>query len=231
MRIGKHRLSPCFLCASLLAFFVFGVAAGAQTTAGDEWTWTGGSKLGNQTITYGTLGTPSSTADPGSREGSLTWTDAQGNFWLFGGYALGDASNNDADGGYSDLWRFDPSAKEWSWVAGPNVPQQPGIYGTLGTAAAANRPGARGGAAGWTDSSGDIWLFGGEGVDSAGNGGYLNDLWKFNPSASEWTWMGGGSVLPSCPSTNTCGPPGIYGTQDTPSASNIPGGRSDALSW
>jgi hypothetical protein len=44
----------------------------------------GGSKLGNQTITYGTLGTPSSTADPGSREGSLTWTDAQGNFWLFG---------------------------------------------------------------------------------------------------------------------------------------------------
>ncbi len=218
-----------FVC--FLAFFPLARSSSGQTTAGDEWTWIGGSKSGDQTITYGTLGTPSSTANPGSREGSLTWTDVQGNLWLFGGYALGDASNNYSDGGYSDLWRFDASTEEWTWVAGPNAPQQPGIYGTLGTEAAANRPGARSGAVGWTDTSGNLWLFGGEGVDAAGNSGYLNDLWKFNASTSQWSWMGGGSVLPSCPSTNSCGPQGVYGTQGTPSASNLPGGRSGALSW
>ena len=43
---------------------------------------------------------------------------------------------------------------------------QPGVYGTLGIAAAGNIPGARDSAATWTDSNGNFWLFGGEGADS-----------------------------------------------------------------
>jgi hypothetical protein len=42
---------------------------------------------------------------------------------------------------------------------------QPGIYGTLGTAATGNIPGARFGAASWTDNKGNLWLFGGQGFD------------------------------------------------------------------
>jgi len=32
--------------------------------------------------------------------------------------------------------------------------------------------------AGWVDSNGNFWLFGGAGSDVEGNFGNLNDLWK-----------------------------------------------------
>ena len=58
---------------------------------------------------------------------------------------------------------------EWTWMGGsssvPSGSGQPGIYGTLGTAAAGNIPGGRDSAATWTDSKGNFWLFGGEGID------------------------------------------------------------------
>ena len=43
-----------------------------------------------------------------------------------------------------------------------------GIYGTLGVASSSNFPGGRVGAISWADSSGNLWLFGGNGYDSAG---------------------------------------------------------------
>jgi len=79
----------------------------------------------------------------------------------------------------SDLWRY--NAGEWTWVGGPNVGDQAGVYGTQGTAASGNIPGARYSAASWTDPSGNFWLFGGNGNDSSGALGYLNDLWKYAP--------------------------------------------------
>jgi hypothetical protein len=34
----------------------------------------------------------------------------------------------------------------------------------------------------WTDSSGNFWLFGGDGYDSAAvSDGLLNDLWRYQP--------------------------------------------------
>ncbi len=54
--------------------------------------------------------------------------------------------------------------------------------------------------------------------------GYLNDLWEFNPSTNEWTWMGGSSTVGS-----NGGQSGVYGTLGTPAAGNIPGGREQAI--
>jgi hypothetical protein len=51
----------------------------------------------------------------------------------------------------------------------------------MGTAAPTNVPGARFGAVNWTDASGNLWLFGGNGPDAAGTFGYLNGLWRFQP--------------------------------------------------
>ncbi len=71
---------------------------------------------------------------------------------------------------------------EWTWVNGANVAGQKGTYGTQGTAAASNIPGARAGAVSWADAAGNFWLFGGENTDPvAGTPGNLNDLWKYEP--------------------------------------------------
>jgi hypothetical protein len=43
--------------------------------------------------------------------------------------------------------------------------------------------GSRTGPIVWTDGSGDFWFFGGYGFDSAGAGGFLYDLWKYEPAA------------------------------------------------
>ncbi len=69
-----------------------------------------------------------------------------------------------------------------------------GTYGALGVAAPSNSPGSREGSATWTDSSGHLWLFGGVGLDANDSDGELNDLWEFDPSTNEWTWIGGSST-------------------------------------
>jgi hypothetical protein len=74
----------------------------------------------------------------------------------------------------------------------------------------------------WTDTSGDLWLFGGSAYDASDSPGFINDLWVFNPATNEWTWMGG---------SNSGGQSGIYGTLGTPVAGNTPGGRNWPSTW
>ena len=157
-----------------------------------QWTWIGGSNVGNQKGTYGTQGTAAPGNIPGARTEAIHWTDAAGNLWLFGGIGTDSTGTN---GDLNDLWRY--SAGEWTWMSGSNLSNQKGTYGTQGTPAAGNVPGARYDASTWTDSAGNLWLFGGDGIDSTGAGafglGHLNDLWKY--SAGQWTWMGGPNVI------------------------------------
>ena len=67
---------------------------------------------------------------------------------------------------------------EWTWVGGSSSVGsnggQPGVYGTLGAPASGNVPGGRFGPVSWTDGSGNLWLFGGQGYDADGNYGNLN---------------------------------------------------------
>ncbi len=195
----------------------------------NEWTWVGGSNLVNQAGVYGTLGTPATSDFPGARRNAAFWTGSDGRFWLFGGWGM------DADGFYSalsDLWRFDPVTKQWTWMSGSDTINQPSVYGTLDKAAPGNQPGGRYEAATWTDSSGGLWLFGGYGYDANGVLANLNDLWRFDPSTNEWTWMGGKSMAGSfCPNGLDCGYAGVYGTLGVPAAGNIPGSRTAAFTW
>ena len=68
-----------------------------------------------------------------------------------------------------------------------------------------------------------LWLFGGNAVDSAGNIGYSNDLWRYDPRVGEWTWMGGNSTVSV--------QPGVYGTLGVPASSNYPGARVAPAAW
>jgi hypothetical protein len=66
-------------------------------------------------------------------------------------------------------------------------------------------------------------MFGGQGYDSAGNIGLLNDLWKYNIAARTWTLVSGGSVIAN--------QNGVYGTQGTGASGNVPGGRQTSVLW
>ena len=185
-----------------------------------EWTWVGGADTSGASGVYGTEGTASVTNVPGARDSTAFWEDASGNFWLFGG---GGADSTGTQGDLNDLWEFSPVTQEWTWEGGSNTVGASGVYGTEGQPAATNIPGARAAAASTTDASGDLWIFGGDGYDSSGTQGFLNDLWMFNPATREWTWESGSSDA-----TNVAG---VYGTQGQPAAANVPGSRTGASMW
>jgi len=122
-------------------------------------TWESGSDIGGQSTMI--------VSSQEARSSSISWADASGNIWLFGGESL------DINGYLNDLWRYDPVMGEWTWMAGSDVINQAGTYGTLGTGSTSNIPGARSGSISWTDVSGNLWLFGGDGYDINGSNGVL----------------------------------------------------------
>ena len=186
----------------------------------NQWTWVSGSDIFNQAGVYGEKGTPDAANMPGVRDCSVSWTDADGNFWLFGGHGF-DSENNLGD--LNDLWKYNPIENQWTWVSGSDTRYQAGVYGEKGTADDSNMPGARSGNVSWTDADGNLWLFGGEGrgIDSEGYG-YLSDLWKYNPIENQWTWVSGPETVDQI---------GVYGTKGKAAYSNIPGARGFSVSW
>ncbi|MCE9576961.1 MAG: hypothetical protein K8W52_27695 [Deltaproteobacteria bacterium] len=177
---------------------------------------------------YGTLGTPASTNYPGGRDAAMSWRDAAGNVWIFGGIGI---DSTGTFGFLNDLWKYTPTTGTWTWVSGSNTVGQEnggasGVYGTLGTPGAANVPGGRFSSAAWIDGTGTFWLLGGQGYDSAGGLGVLNDLWKFDPTAGTWTWMSGSNTIGA-----SGGQPGVYGALGVPSDGNVPGSRFGVPTW
>lgn len=181
--------------------------------------WVNGGDTVNQLGVYGLKGTPAISNIPGSRCNSVSWVDQSGNLWLFGGQGTATTS---ATGYLNDLWKYDLSSNMWTWIAGTSTIQSQGVYGTIGVPSSTNYPGARQNANGWVDNSGNLWLFGGQGFASGPAFTYLNDLWKFNISTNQWTWMLG---------ANSGTPASVYGTQGISAGSNTPGGRFGASSW
>jgi len=229
---------------------------------GGKWNFISGSSLANQIGVYGTAGTASAGNSPGGRQEAAAWVDAGGNFWLFGGE--GEDQNNPPtqNGILNDLWLYNISTKEWTFVMGNATANQTGVYeaqtvvGPVSTSGAASTcgltvgltvggniicspvsttgalPGSRWGASAWTDAGGNLWLFGGWGLDSTGtNGnGALNDLWVYTPNSTAgqpgtWTWIKG---------SNTGSANGVYGDELFPYKTYYiytPGGRSNATHW
>ena len=194
-----------------------------------EWTWVSGSNtIGAQGV-YGTKGVAAATNVPGARSNEISWTDADGNLWLFGGAGT-DASGNFI--AFNDLWKFSPASGQWTWVGGSNTPGAAGVYGTRGVAAATNMPGAREiNNVVWTDAAGNIWLFGGDGSDSTGAYTRMNDLWKYSPTSGEWTWVSGSPTGNAVSGPNTGPAIGVYGTQGVAAATNVPGARLMPVTW
>jgi N-acetylneuraminic acid mutarotase len=191
------------------------VVCGLSSGASDVWTWIGGANYVNAPGVYGTQGTASNSNAPGARRQAVAWTDTAGNFWLFGGNSSGNI------GTLNDLWEYSPSAQQWVWQNGADVVGVAAVYGSQGTPAASNNPGAREGAASWTDATGNLWLFGGDTLASQSSEQF-NDLWSYSPSSGLWTWVSGANQPNSA---------GMYGTQGTAAPGNVPPARTGAISW
>ncbi len=183
---------------------------------GANWTWVGGSSTANEAGVYGDKGVADSANIPGGRFFSICWTDANENLWLFGGSGYDSSST----GLLNDLWKFD--GMMWTWVSGSASRDETGVYGSKGVANPANVPGSRWQSIGWVDGNGDLWLFGGDGFDSIGESGYLNDLWKFEVAGGVWVWMGG---------AETADQTGVYGVKGVSEPDSFPGARRSGVCW
>ncbi|UWZ84800.1 kelch repeat-containing protein [Occallatibacter riparius] len=224
---GRRPGASLALCLLLFVLSAH-IVAFAQTDSPGEWTWVSTPDKGNAPPIYGTLGVPAPANLPPARTAPAFWTDSNGDLWMFGG----------RNGGvfYNELWKFSMSSRQWAWMGGSQDPLKPGVYGTLGTSDPANAPGARFGAAFWTDAHGKLWMFGGYGLDSTGAYGYLNDLWLLDPASAQWTWKGGLSAFGNNCFTDAgggldCSAPPIFGTPGTPAATNTPPGLNFSFAW
>ncbi|WOK08453.1 kelch repeat-containing protein [Imperialibacter roseus] len=180
-----------------------------------QWTWMSGNDIVNQSGVYGTKGTGSVNNFPGGHWHSTGWNDQNGNLWLFGGYGY---DKNGAISDLNDLWRYEIGNGKWTWVAGSDIINQPGVYGELEIGTSANTPGSRYNAVSWTDVANDLWLFGGRGNDTnTASDGYLNDFWKFDIGENVWIWMAGSNARNKEPN---------YGSLGVSSVDNIPDSRT-----
>ena len=194
---------------------------GAQGALGDLWEYTGGgwALKGGSTVksapgSWGTVGQAAAGVVPSARYGAAAWVDASGRFWLFGGYGVDSAGTF---GELADLWMFDPTTSLWTWMGGASTAQAVGSYGSVGLPASTNAPGARAFSTTWRDTSGNLWMFGGFGLDAYGVAAPLNDLWEYSVSTSTWIWVSGSSAANAA---------GVYSGTGV-----APGARYGAAGW
>ncbi|MBV8514489.1 MAG: hypothetical protein JO260_04235, partial [Acidobacteria bacterium] len=118
--------------------------------------------------------------------------------WGYKGVVTANVTNITVDCGHND----------WTWIDGgktAGVAGQP-VYGVFATTAPAtipnpltNTPGTRYGAAGWTDSNGNMFLFGGDGFELTGSpapdtlNAPMNDMWvcAAQQDGCQWQLIGG----------------------------------------
>jgi N-acetylneuraminic acid mutarotase len=188
-------------------------ASGKSLYQNDLWRF---DPAANQWDEIGAEGLAGSPNLPRGRAGSAHWVDGSHLLWLFGGECL---DGHGTIGYLNDLWMYDAPARQWTRMGGSHSVGKQGWYGKAGSADPDNVPGARSGAASWTDSRDRFWLFGGYGYDAKGVQGNLSDLWMFDASLKEWTWMGGSNTALSAADS-------VTGTMDS-----VPGHRAVSANW
>ena len=177
----------------------------------NQWAWMKGSGIA---ISHGTKGISSPLNTPGTRKLCvITWCDTTGCLWLYGGY-------HPSFGLLSDLWKYDPQTNEWTWVSGDVSVNGPGNYGQIGVPSVNNFPAGRSESnATWVDSSDNtLWLYGGQIATNEAT----YDVWRYNVSTNEWTWMHGDTIGNTLP---------VFGTKKIASPANTPGSRDTYSKW
>jgi N-acetylneuraminic acid mutarotase len=141
--------------------------------ATNNWTYMGGEN--NWTNFADSMGATCNISDlnwPKVRmETRSVWTDANGDFWLYGGmrdsfYVVF----------YNDLWKYCVATNRWIPVDGNSSGATP-VYGSLGVPDPLNTPGGRAGAVAFRNGN-DLYLFGGI-HQTTYYFDFYSDLWKY----------------------------------------------------
>ncbi|MBL7698186.1 MAG: hypothetical protein JNK79_08515, partial [Chitinophagaceae bacterium] len=194
------------------------------------WTYFGDNDLVAEAIShfpnFGTKGVADPANLPPTRLAGGLWVDSSGHLYWFGGlefYFVGAGSDDlrFETATRNDLWRYDTSTRIWTWINGNKEREAFGRYGTKGSPDPLNTPGARLSFATFDMLDGKMMLFGGSGY-SEDNSGSLNDLWSYDPSNNEWTWLSG---------SKSSNEGAVYGTKGTPDSLNHPGAASELNSF
>lgn len=191
---------------------------------GGIWTWVKGSSRLQDLGSTGTMGVTDSISYPPGKYEAGSWTDLDGNFWIFGGL---DTLQNETN----DLWKYDPTANTWTWVSGSIAFSAHGVYGIQGVPGPNNIPGARGwGMRTWTDQQGHLWLHGGYGYSDWGYGG-LDDVWMYDIPTNQWTWMAGTTFVGGSTRCDTVQVASIYNTPGARDECNSTWLGTDSTLW
>ena len=211
--------------------YIFGGVGDKQKILDDLW------KLNLLTLEW-TLLQPSATEMkyprksnlPQGRNGPATWISHE-SLYMFGGNTAPSFSYSlhQSEGLVSDLWQYFPCNNTWALVNDRfKNSQREGHHN--GNAHASeyvitNVPGSRMGAGSWADASGDLWLFGGAGVDThpvstSIHSKVLSDVWRFRVKTKTWAFIGGSSEG---------GKAGIYKTLGEETYEGLPGDRTEMM--
>ncbi len=182
----------------------------------NEWTWMKGANTVNQPGIYGTKGVPDIANTPGARSAHSSWTDANGDFWLFGG-----AKYTSPSIFFNDVWRYTPADNNWTWMSGTSISDDTGSYGPPCSSSVNYVPAARyESRSRWKDACGNFWLYGGG--KGAPTQDTYSDLWSFNPTTLAWTLAKGSNGANVAPT---------YGTVGIAAPANSPGSRQGTATW
>lgn len=156
--------------------------------ANDQWTWMKGSNSVStaSVIVSGTKGVANPANTPNGRyEISNGLTDKSGDLWFFGGLDYRFEA-------YNDIWKYNIASNNWTWVAGNQTKTNAVSYGTFKVSSPTNDPGDRNSYTKYIDDQNNLYFLGSQ-LDNT-QGAYVMDVWKFNPTSTQWTWVGGSSI-------------------------------------
>jgi hypothetical protein len=157
---------------------------------------------------YGLQGVENASNFPPTVENPTYWKDDSGNFWMFGGQIRDNNSNYTGSVGrrawVNTLWKYNPTSNNWTWMRGKNpltytvnvnsinpIPFSPGYYGLKDVTSDLNLPASRNRPVFWKKNSELFFGYGESTLNLSSNPLKFTDLWKYDISSNNFTWIGG----------------------------------------
>ncbi len=151
----------------------------------------------NNSTNYGIQNVENSTNNPPLTANAMTWVDANNNLWMFGG-RYDYLGNSGSKMNYNTLWKFNTTTNKWTWMKGKNAntilssfpKNHPGYYGIKGIENSLCFPMARNKGINWIKNNNLYLGYGNNYLDFEKK---MLDLWKFDITSNNFTWIGGRS--------------------------------------